>query len=135
LCDDKSQWVAAVHGGWRGLAGGILLETLNQYPGKTDSIMAWLGPAISQAHFEVGDDVREAILALNPLWRDVFVPSNVSHKWFADLYLLARYQLRALGVTRVYGGNYCTYADRTRFYSFRRDGVTGRMASLIWITD
>ena len=133
FCNDDGDWVAAAHGGWRGLVNGILRETVNSFEGKSSQLMAWMGPAISVKHFEVGNDVRDAVLVLNPKWVDVFQSSDQSNKWYADLYLLARYQLAELGVERVYGGEYCTYSDAGRFYSYRRDGVTGRQVSLIWM--
>jgi len=104
-----------------------------------ETISAYLGPAISQQHFEVGSEVREAFLAGakrddQALTEACFVLSkNRPGHYYADLYQLARIQLRGLGVTGIYGGDYCTYADTERFYSYRREGKTGRMASLIWI--
>jgi polyphenol oxidase len=133
FCNEAGDWVAATHGGWRGLVGGILGETVNAFYGKPSQLMAWMGPAISIKHFEVGVDVRDAVLNLNPTWIDVFQKSDEPNKWYADLYLLARHQLLELGVERVFGGEYCTYSQSDKFYSYRRDGVTGRQASLVWI--
>jgi hypothetical protein len=133
FCNDNGDWVAAAHGGWRGLVNGILRETVNAFEGKPSQLMAWMGPAISVKHFEVGSDVRDAVLALDSAWQDVFTVSTQLNKWYADLYQLARYQLHDLGVERVFGGEYCTYSNVDRFYSYRRDGVTGRQASLVWI--
>jgi copper oxidase (laccase) domain-containing protein len=94
--------------------------------------MAWLGPAISQSAFEVGDDVRVAMLARDSGFANAFV-ANARGKWQCDLYELARRNLAQLGVHAVYGGGYCTYGDGDRFFSYRRDGQCGRMASLIWM--
>lgn len=96
--------------------------------------MAYLGPAIGPEAFEVGDEVRSAFMALNEVSAQAFKPSPVAPgKWLADIYLLARQRLSGQGVTRVFGGNFCTVSDSERFFSYRRDGQTGRMASLIWL--
>ena len=136
---DDGSVVAAAHAGWRGLVAGVIGATVAAMAGEASAISAYLGPAISQQHFEVGGEVREAFLAqaqqTDRLSTEAcFVPSKTrpSH-FYADLYQLARIQLRGLGVTRIYGGDFCTYADIERFYSYRRQGQTGRMASLIWI--
>ncbi|MEZ0154658.1 MAG: peptidoglycan editing factor PgeF [Candidatus Reddybacter sp.] len=131
--------VAAAHAGWRGLVAGVLGATVRAMAGEASAISAYLGPAISQQHFEVGGEVREAFLAkaqpTDQLSTEAcFIPSKPRPAYFyADLYQLARLQLRGLGVTRIYGGDFCTYADTERFYSYRRQGQTGRMASVIWI--
>lgn len=123
--------VGAAHAGWRGLAGGVLEATvraLNSPPGK---LLAWLGPAIGQAHFEVGEEVRAAFLAADPGAAAAFA-ANERGRWQCDLYALARQRLDAMGVGAVHGGGACTYADAGRFFSYRRDGRCGRMAALIW---
>lgn len=136
LCDQGGSRVAAAHAGWRGLAAGVLEATLAGMGSDPAQVLAWLGPAIGPSAFEVGPEVRSAYLDTagphevqtaacfrsNPL-RDGY--------FFADLYALARLQLAASGVDRVYGGGLCTYGDSGRFFSYRRDGITGRMASLI----
>lgn len=138
LCDKKGTQVAALHCGWRSLAKGICARGLQKFEGAPRQVIAYLGPAISQAHFEVGIDVLEAFFkaARNHAHSDqiatAFIPAQRPLHFYADIYALARAELRALGVTDVYGGDYCTYADSERFYSYRRDKVTGRMASLIW---
>jgi len=136
LCNRAGTEVAAMHCGWRGLAAGILGVALQRFRSAPADLLAWFGPAISQAAFEVGAEVREAFLA-RVATRDAmalaFVPSASTGRFRADLYQLARVQLAAAGVTAVYGGGLCTAADAQRFYSYRRDGVTGRMASLIWL--
>jgi len=137
-CDDGSV-VAIAHAGWRGLVAGVLEATVRAMAGQASAISAYLGPAISQQHFEVGGEVREAFLAkaqqTDQLSTEAcFISSKIRPGYFyADLYQLARIRLCGLGVTRIYGGDFCTYADTERFYSYRRQGQTGRMASLIWI--
>jgi YfiH family protein len=123
--------VAAAHAGWRGLAGGVLESTMKalQLPGE--QIQAWLGPAIGVEHFEVGAEVREVFLVGNEAAEAAFRP-NARGRYMADLALLARLRLERLGVRRIYGGSECTYATPQRFFSHRRDGTTGRQATLIW---
>ncbi|WP_299022070.1 peptidoglycan editing factor PgeF [uncultured Photobacterium sp.] len=133
LCDKEGTQVAAVHAGWRGLADGIIEAALAKFTVPADSIMAWLGPAISPEVFEVGGEVREQFIAGSPQAEHAFKPHG--DKWLADLYILARQRLQAYGVTQIYGGQYCTFSDPELFYSYRRDGVTGRQASLIWLVD
>ncbi len=132
LTDKRGSEVAAVHAGWRGLAAGVIEQTLAEFAAPTDELLAWLGPAISQQAFEVGDEVREAFLQDNPRADNAF-KLGASGKWHADLYALARQHLQRAGIAQVWGGDFCTYTDVQRFYSYRRDGVTGRMASLIWL--
>ncbi len=135
LCDKQGRQVAAVHAGWRSLAGGIIEATLATFPNPLD-VTAWLGPAISPTAFEVGKDVIDAFCTNFPeSAENAFSPHpNNPDKWLADLYLLARIRLQSQGVTAIYGGDFCTFNDESRFYSYRRDGQTGRMASLIWLT-
>jgi hypothetical protein len=132
LCDSNGEKVAAIHAGWRGLVNGVIENCFRKagfLPAKT---LAYLGPAISQRAFEVGEEVREAFLKHDPIAEKAFVPHN--QKWFADLYLLATQRLNALGVSQIYGGQFCTFSQPELFYSYRRDKHTGRMASLIWLT-
>jgi polyphenol oxidase len=129
--------VGAAHAGWRGLVAGVLEATVRALPVDPPEIVAWLGPAIGAAHFEVGEEVREAFLRAGaPLQvhpaASAFVP-NARGRWQCDLVALARLRLEGLGVRAIYGGNWCTYADPERFFSYRRDGRCGRMAALIWI--
>jgi YfiH family protein len=124
--------VGAAHAGWRGLAGGVLEATLAAFVQPASNLIAWLGPAISQPHFEVGDEVRAAFIAHDPAAEAAFV-RNARDRWQCDLYTLARQRLTALGISHISGGNYCTYADKTRFFSYRREGRCGRMAALIWL--
>ena len=124
--------VGAAHAGWRGLAGGVLEATVGAMKTPPGELLAWLGPAIGQANFEVGDEVRAAFLAGDPGAATTFV-ANVRGRWQCDLYALARRRLAAMGVPCVHGGGSCTYADSRRFFSYRRDGRCGRMAAVIWI--
>lgn len=132
LCDQKGQYVAAIHAGWRGLSQGIIGNTLSTAPSPPSEILAWFGPAISQKHFEVGNEVREIFIQRDPEAIHAFQPSP-SGRWMGDLYHLARLQLQKLGVDNIFGGEFCTFAQKEQFYSYRRDDQkTGRMASLIW---
>lgn len=133
LCDESGSVVAAAHAGWRGLLGGVLEATLERMAVPPHATLAWLGPAIGPQAFEVGDEVRAAFIAQEARASRGFVPAAQAGKWMADLYLLARQRLERAGVTRIHGGGLCTHSDAERFYSYRRDGQTGRLASLIWI--
>lgn len=132
LAAEDGGWVAAAHAGWRGLAAGVIEQTVGRYPGDPAELHVWLGPAIGPRAFEVGDEVRQAFVAADPACGHAFRPGRPGH-WWADLYDLARHRLGRCGVAAVHGGGFCTYTDAGRFYSYRRDGVTGRMASLIWL--
>jgi hypothetical protein len=132
LAADSGDLVAAVHAGWRGLAGGVIEATVRALGVPAGRLMAWLGPAIGPTHFEVGGEVREALLKADLGGEAAFVP-NARGRFMADLGKLARRRLAAAGVTRVYGGGQCTYADGERYFSYRRDGETGRQATLIWL--
>ncbi len=132
VCDRKGTRVALLHAGWRGLAGGIIESGLRALNAPPEELLVWLGPAIGPDSYEVGDDVRQAFIADDPGVAEAFRPV-VAGRWLADVYALARRQLRQRGVCAVYGGTHCTLRERDRFYSYRRDGKTGRMASLIWL--
>lgn len=125
--------VAAAHAGWRGLAGGVLEATVAAMQVPPGDILAWMGAAIGPEAFEVGDDVRDAFRAQHPETAAAFVPQGAPGKWLADIYALARIRLGQVGVTAVHGGGRCTYTEADTFFSYRRDGVTGRMASVVWI--
>jgi polyphenol oxidase len=125
--------IGAAHAGWRGLAGGVLEATVMAMRADPAHLFAWLGPAISQKRFEVGDEVRAAFLDGNPKAAAAFT-QNARQRWQCDLYALARLRLAALGVRHISGGDWCTHDDRSRFFSFRRDGRCGRMAALIWLS-
>lgn len=130
LCHVEGTRVAALHAGWRGLANGIL-EAGVQALGGPRGLLAWLGPAIGPQAFQVGGEVRDAFLASDPGAGPCFV-ADPAGRWRADLYSLAARRLAAVGVHAVYGGDHCTWSDADRFFSYRRDGETGRMATLIW---
>jgi YfiH family protein len=132
FCDQAGSVVAAAHAGWRGLQAGVLEETVRCMNVPPEQLMAWLGPAIGPARFEVGGEVREAFVEADVCADNAFIPA-ANGKWLADLYQLARLRLIRAGVEQVYGGGWCTVDDEKRFFSYRRDGVTGRMASLIWL--
>lgn len=135
ICDRQGSQVAAIHAGWRGLAAGIIPITLDALRIPVAECLVWLGPAIGPQAYEVGDEVREVFIQRDPPSQVAFVASSRG-RWLANLYLLAKQQLAHYGINEVFGGQYCTYSDATRFYSYRRDGkLTGRMASLIWILD
>ena len=137
LCSASGEVVAAAHAGWRGLQAGVLEATVRAMGAPPAQLLAWLGPAIGPTAFEVGAEVREAFLAVaDPAGRSAveacFAPrADRPGHWFADLYTLARTRLQDAGVTRIFGGGWCTHTDSERFYSYRRDGETGRMATLI----
>ncbi len=127
--------VAAAHAGWRGLLNGVLEATVRNMKVNPENVYAWLGPAIGAEQFEVGDDVRDAFIENdNILTQQAFISGHDDGKWFADIYQLARIRLNAIGVSEIYGGGLCTYNDESRFFSYRRENRTGRMASLIWMT-
>jgi YfiH family protein len=130
FCHESGERVGAAHAGWRGLHNGVLEATV-QSLGGGEGLMAWLGPAIGPSAFQVGGEVREAFLDRDPGASGAFRVDG--ERWLADLYLLARRRLAACGVDAVFGGGECTFTDRERFFSYRRDAITGRMASLIWI--
>jgi polyphenol oxidase len=132
LCSRDGRHVGAAHAGWRGLAGGVIEATVAAMVAPADGLMAWLGPAAGPEHYEIGEEVRQAFLDMDPGADAAFVPTRENH-WRVDLYLLARQRLAAVGVDRVFGGGLCTIADPLRFFSHRRDQRTGRMASLIWM--
>lgn len=133
FCNDSGDWVAVAHAGWRGLAAGILQNTLAQYSGAPSTLMAYLGPAIGPKAFEVGDDVRDIFMKNDANSAQAFAPGVKVGKWWADIYALARLQLLGMGVCRIFGGTHCTYTEVDHFFSYRRDGATGRMANVIWI--
>jgi YfiH family protein len=123
--------IGAAHAGWRGLAAGVLEKTVTALGVPGSQLSAWLGPAISREHFEVGDEVRAEFVAAEAGAAAAF-EKNPRGKWQADLVALAKRRLEAVGVTDVSGGEWCTFADRESFFSHRRDGRGGRMAALIW---
>jgi polyphenol oxidase len=132
LAADTGDLVAAAHAGWRGLAAGVIEATVRALKVPPARLMAWLGPAIGPRHFEVGSEVREALLAGDPGAASAFA-ANERGRFMADLGALVRRRLAALGVAQIYGSSECTFAAAERYFSHRRDGVTGRQATLIWL--
>lgn len=135
LCNSAGTLVGVVHAGWRGLSEGIIEQTVSAMGAGNASLMAWLGPAIGPEHFEVGEEVRQAFIQRNKDSALAFLPrpSSRDGKWLANLFLLAKQQLKKAGVNEIHGGGECTFSDPARFFSYRRDGSTGRMAGLIWL--
>ncbi|MGE5385873.1 MAG: peptidoglycan editing factor PgeF [Betaproteobacteria bacterium] len=132
LCDRAGTAVAAVHAGWRGLCAGIIERTVTAMRIPGEELLAWLGPAIGADVFEVGAEVRSAFMTHSPEAVAAFAPAKAD-KWLADIGLLARQRLYSVGVTAIYGGGWCTVTEPDRFFSYRRDGITGRMATFIWL--
>ena len=140
LCDQAGTAVASIHAGWRSLCDGVIEATVKQMPVDSSQLMAWLGPAIGPNAFEVGGDVRAQFMAKDAKAELAFKKhgdNQEQDKWLADIYQIATQRLNNLGITQIYGGGqdepWCTYTDKEKFFSFRRDGVTGRMATLIWL--
>lgn len=129
LCDTEGSCIAAVHAGWRGLLAGVIANTVKAM--KKDELLVWLGPAIGPAWFQVGSEVKNAFVNQDPDYAAAFTAQS-REKWLADIYQLAKIHLAALGITGIYGGDFCTYSEPERFYSYRRDRQTGRMTTLIW---
>jgi len=130
ICAEDGSEIAAVHAGWRGLAAGVIEACVGRMISRRGQLMAWLGPAIGPASYEVGDDLHRAFIEQNAGAAAAFAPVRPGH-WLCDLYTLAGQRLRALGIERIHGGGFDTFADK-RFYSYRRDRATGRFASLIY---
>lgn len=136
FCSRDGYEIASAHAGWRSLVDGVLVNTVAKFNCGRADVLAWMGPSIGSASYEVGKELHDGFLAKWAMYGTEKVAAcfvQQSHnRYLCDLYLLAALQLRALGVTGIYGGGFDTFADPQRFYSFRRDGVTGRMVSLIW---
>ncbi|HSH87422.1 MAG TPA: peptidoglycan editing factor PgeF [Methylophilus sp.] len=131
LCDEAGSVVAAIHAGWRSLCDGVIEATVNAMPVEAAQLMAWLGPAIGPDAFEVGGEVRAQFIAQDAQAETAFRPQG--DKWLGDLYTIARQRLNTLGIHQIYGGGRCTFNEPDTFFSFRRDGDTGRMATMIWL--
>jgi len=131
FCSRTGKEVAAAHAGWRGLCDGVLESTVAEFAAEPGQIVAWLGPAIGPQCFEVGAEVRAAFMAVDAAADAAFIPHG--DKYLADIYLLARQRLQAVGITETYGGNRCTVSEISHFFSYRRERITGRLASLIWL--
>lgn len=132
ICNGEGTAVAAVHAGWRSLCDGVIKATVTAMSEESSQLMAWLGPAIGPEAFEVGAEVRNQFIQKDAQAESAFKVHG--DRYLGDLYMIAKQRLNQLGVTQIYGGGLCTYADKSRFFSFRRDGATGRMATLIWLT-
>lgn len=132
ITDNEGRCVAAIHAGWRGLCNGIIEETIRKLPVEAEELLVWLGPAISADVYEVGKEVYDAFTRDNDEAKQAFVSTNENH-WLFDIYRLAKLRLNKIGVQQIYGGDRCTLRENELFYSYRRDNVTGRMASMIWI--
>ncbi len=128
LADAAGTVVGGAQAGWRGMSAGVIEATVDALGVRASELIAWLGPAIGPRVYEVGDEVRAAFAE-----KDAFSATRPGH-WLLDLYAVARARLQQKGVHRIFGGGFCTYSDPQRFYSYRRDGSTGRMAALIWLT-
>lgn len=140
VCNRKGDKVAAIHAGWRGLAEGVIEYSIAALQEPADQLLVWLGPAIGPQAFEVGEEVRAVFIgkfaefgSLSIQAAQAFTQTSPGH-YLADIYQLARLTLQTLGISAVYGGEYCTFNDANHFYSYRRDGTTGRQASLIWFS-
>ena len=129
MTDCRGSFVAVIHAGWRGLLAGIIQNTMEKIEGV--DLLAWLGPAIGPDHFKVGEEVRSAFLNKSPSFNSVFKPV-VRNFWMVNIYQIARILLKRRGVGKIYGGDFCTYSETDRFFSYRRDCKTGRMATIIW---
>jgi YfiH family protein len=132
LADRDGTVVAAAHAGWRGLAAGVVEAALDAMRLPAEKVLAWLGPAIGPRAYEVGAEVRDAFVSRHPAAAAAFTPTRPDH-WLLDLYMIARQRLEQRGVSRIYGGGFCTHSEAERFYSFRRDRTAERMAALIWL--
>lgn len=133
LCDETGTVVGAAHAGWKGLAAGVIEATIKAMEVEPQKLMAWMGPAIGQEAFEVGAEVRAAFIAHQARATEAFMAHGGQGKYHADIYLLARQRLNSIGITRIFGGKYCTYHQTDKFFSYRRDNVTGRMGTFIWL--
>lgn len=131
LCDQNGTVVAAIHAGWRSLCDGVIEATIAAMPVPANQLMAWLGPAIGPEAFEVGSEVRAQFMAQDAQAESAFAAKG--DKWLGDLYTIAKQRLQTLGVTQIYGGGRCTFSEPENFFSFRRDGDTGRMGCFIWL--
>ncbi|MGB4811241.1 MAG: peptidoglycan editing factor PgeF [Methylophilaceae bacterium] len=131
LCNQQGTIVASIHAGWRSLCDGVIEATVEKMGIQPSDLMAWLGPAIGPQAFEVGSEVRAQFIAADKPSQVAFMPHG--EKWLANIYTIARQRLSHLGVSQIYGGGLCTYTDQVHFFSFRRDGDTGRMATMIWL--
>ena len=134
ICNRQGNKVAAAHAGWKGLANGVIEATIERLDEAPENLLVWLGPAIGPVAFEVGEEVRQQFIQQQASADAAFKPVRAGH-YLADIYTLARLRLQAMGVSAIYGGTECTFTDADHYYSYRRDGKTGRQASLIWLSE
>ena len=134
MTDETGSCVAAIHAGWRGLCDGIIEETIKQLPAEPASLLVWLGPAIGADVYEIGEEVYDAFTKDDVEAKESFTNTSDKH-WLFDIYRLATLRLNRLGVKQIFGGDHCTLTEKEQFFSYRRDDVTGRMASMIWIEE
>ena len=132
LASEGGESLGIAHAGWRGLAAGVIEETLGAMQAQPDRVIAWLGPAIGPQAYEVGEDVHAAFVGRDSAAGDAFTAVR-PHHWLLDLYAIARQRLARAGVERVFGGTLCTYTEAERFFSFRRDRTSERMAAIAWL--
>ena len=134
ITDKDGSCVAAIHAGWRGLCDGIIEETVKKLSVAPESLLVWLGPAIGPDVYEIGKEVYDAFIKGDIEAKESFTSVSEQH-WLFDIYRLARLRLTRLGVKQIYGGDHCTLTEKENFFSYRRDDITGRMASMIWIEE
>ncbi len=134
LAEERGEVVAAAHAGWRGLSAGVLEATVRAMAAPPGRLLAWLGPAIGPKAYEIGAEVRDAFLAKDPRAESAFAPTRPGH-WLLDLYAIARQRLAGAGIARISGGGFCSWTDRERFFSYRRDKAPQRMAAAIWLAE
>lgn len=132
LAEERGEAVGVAHAGWRGLSAGVIESTVRAMGVPPARLLAWLGPAIGPAAYEVGPEVRAAFMAKDPAAESAFAPNRPGH-WLLDLYAIARQRLASMGVARVSGGKFCTHTEQDRFFSYRRDKASERMAAAIWL--
>ena len=137
ITNEQGTLVSSIHAGWRGLANGIIETSINKIKISSQederNFLVWLGPAISQQNFEVGIEVKDIFIQKYPGCEAAFIASKKTTKYYFNIYQMAKFILNELGINKIYGGNFCTYEEKERFFSYRRDGQTGRIASMIWI--
>jgi len=132
ITDTKGSCVAAIHAGWRGLCDGIIETTIETLPAKNEELLVWLGPAIGANVYEIGVEVYDAFTKNDAEAKQAFTSTSAQH-WLFDIYCLAKQRLQRIGVRQIFGGDHCTLSEKEHFFSYRRDNITGRMASMIWI--
>jgi len=132
ITDTEGSLVSAIHAGWKGLVAGIIEAAIKALPVQAKNLIAWMGPAIGPAAFVVGEEVKQQFISFDKTAKIAFKSTVEPNKFWCNIYLLGKQRLNSVGVHNIYGGEFCTYSDPQKFYSFRRDGVTGRIATLIY---